>query len=141
MRLYSAAALSMVALLTAGAARAATVHFAATLTGGDEVPANGSAGRGQFSAELETDELTLVYRATYSGLTGPATMAHIHGPAAPGANAPPIVMVPSAASPITGAMILTADQADALLAGKMYFNVHTAANPGGEIRGQIKRQN
>jgi len=138
MRFCSAAAFSMVALLTAGAAQAATVHYIATLTGADEVPANATAGKGTFTAELETDERTLVYRATYTGLTGPATMAHVHGPAAPGANAPPIVMVQNAASPISGVTLLTADQVDALVAGKLYFNVHTAANPGGEIRGQIK---
>jgi hypothetical protein len=138
MRFCSAAAFSMVALLTAGAAQAETVHYIATLTGADEVPANASAGRGTFTAELETDEKTLVYRATYSGLTGPATMAHIHGPAAPGANAPPIVVAPFATNPISGATILTDDQIEALRAGKLYFNIHTEANPTGEIRGQIK---
>ena len=138
MRFCSAAALSMVALLSAGVARAETVHFTATLTGGDEVPANATAGKGTFTAELETMENTLTYRAAYTGLTGPATMAHVHGPANPGANAPPVVMVPDAAH-ISGAVQLTAAQAEALKAGKLYFNVHTAANPGGEIRGQIKR--
>lgn len=139
MRFCSAAAFSMVALLTAGAAQAETIHYIATLTGADEVPANATAGRGTFTAELESEERTLVYRATYSGLTGPATMAHIHGPAAPGANAPPIVTAPFATSPISGVAILTADQVDDLMAGKLYFNVHTEANPTGEIRGQIKR--
>ena len=139
MSLKSPAALLTVALLTMGAARAETVHFAATLAGSEEVPPNTSAGRGDFSAELETTEHTLVYRATYSGLSGPATMAHLHGPAAPGANAPPIVMIQDAASPISGTAILTADQAADLLAGKWYFNVHTQAHQGGEIRGTVKR--
>ncbi len=136
----AAAALSVVALLSAGAARAEIVHFSATLTGADEVPANTEAGHGVFSGELETAQKVLVYRATYTGLTGPAVAAHLHGPAAPGANAPPVVMIPDP-SAIGGAVILTGAQADDLLAGKWYFNVHTKAHPGGEIRGQIKRAN
>jgi hypothetical protein len=42
-------------------------------------------------------------------------------------------------SPIDGTATLTADQVKDLLAGKWYFNVHTAQNPGGEIRGQIEK--
>jgi hypothetical protein len=139
MSLKSAAALSMVALLAAaGAARADIVHFAATLTGKDEVPPNSSAATGQVTAELETSERTLAYRATYKDLSGPATMAHFHGPAAPGANAPPVVVVPNNGKlPIGGSVRLTPQEMDDLLAGKWYFNVHTAANPGGEIRGQL----
>jgi hypothetical protein len=139
MNFKSAAALSMVALLAGGAAaRAETIHFVATLTGGEEVPGNTSAGTGKVTAELETDEHALTYRATYTGLTGPATAAHFHGPAAPGANAPPTVPIAVPSSPISGAALLTEDQANDLLAGKWYFNVHTAAHAGGEIRGQLK---
>ena len=141
MKLKSAAALAIVALLTAGTARAEIVHFAATLTGGDEVPPNTSAGHGELTAELETAEKVLVYRATYTGLSGPAFAAHLHGPAAPGDNAPPLVMVESASSPIYGTAIVTSAQIEDLLAGKWYFNVHTQAHPGGEIRGQLKRLN
>jgi CHRD domain len=141
MSVKSVAALAIAVLMTAGAARASTVHFAATLTGADEVPANASAGTGKLSAELETDERTLVYRATYSGLSGPATMAHFHGPAASGANAPVQIPMSDPATPISGAIMLTRDQEDDLLAGKWYFNVHTKDHPGGEIRGQVMRQN
>jgi len=141
MSLKSAAVLAMVALLTAGAAEAETVHFAATLTGGDEVPSNTSPGHGELSAELETAEKVLVYRATYTGLSGPAVAAHLHGPAAPGDNAPPLVTVESASSPISGTARLTGGQVEDLMAGKWYFNVHTQAHPGGEIRGQLRRLN
>jgi hypothetical protein len=140
MSFKSAAALAFAALLTAGGARAEIVHFAAPLTSGDEVPPNDSAAKGEVTAELETQEHTLTYRATYSGLSGPATAAHFHGPAAPGANAPPVVTVPDPAH-IGGAVLLTAQEADDLLAGKWYFNVHTAAHPMGEIRGQLQRLN
>ena len=140
MSLKSAAALSMVALLcAAGAARADVVHFAADLTGTDEVPANSSAATGNVTAELETTERTLAYRVTYQGLSGPATMGHFHGPAAAGANAPPVVTVgDNAKLPIGGSVRLTEGEMADLVAGKWYFNVHTAANPGGEIRGQLK---
>ena len=134
MSLKSAAALAIAALLTAGAARAEIVHFSATLTGGDEVPPNTSTGHGELTAEVETDEKVLVYRATYTGLSGPASAAHFHGPAAPGANAPPVVPIENPASPIYGTARLTTTQVDDLLAGKWYFNVHTKANAGGEIR-------
>jgi hypothetical protein len=66
--------------------------------------------------------------------------AHIHGPAEPGANAPPVVPFANAASPITGTATLTDVQAADLAAGKWYVNVHTAANRGGEIRGQIVKK-
>jgi hypothetical protein len=140
MSLKSAAALSIIALLAAGGvARAEIIHFAATLSGKDEVPPNASNGSGQVTAELETTERTLAYRATYKDLSGPATMAHFHGPAAPGANAPPVVVVPdNARLPIGGSVRLSEQEMEDLLAGKWYFNVHTAAHPGGEIRGQLK---
>ena len=129
-----ATAAAVAVLLTAGAAQAEIVHFSATLAGA-------GAGKGELSAELETVERVLVYRANFSGLSGPPTMAHFHGPAAPGANGPPVVVVKDPTSPISGTAILTPAQEADLLAGKWYFNVHTQANPGGEIRGQVERLN
>ncbi|HEY7851987.1 MAG TPA: CHRD domain-containing protein [Caulobacteraceae bacterium] len=136
-----ATAAAVAILLSAGAAQAEIVHFSATLTGASEVPANSSQGKGELSAELETVERVFVYRANYSGLSGPPTMAHFHGPAAPGANGPPVVVVKDPTTPISGTAILTPAQEADLLAGKWYFNVHTQANPGGEIRGQLERLN
>ena len=137
----SAVAIAVAALLTAGAAHAEIIHFAATLTGADEVPANATAGQGMVTAELETTERVLAYRASYKDLTGPAVAAHFHGPAAPGANGPPTVMVKDATAPIGGSVMLNDAQIADLMAGKWYFNIHTQANPGGEIRGQLKRLN
>jgi hypothetical protein len=132
MNLKYAAALSMVAMLAAGAARAnEIIHYEADLTG-----PNGA--KGTVTAELEPSEMTFAYRATYSGLSGPATMAHFHGPADPGKDAPPVVAVPDPRLPIGGSVRLTDKEMADLEAGKWYFNVHTAANPGGEIRGQLK---
>jgi len=126
-------------VLAAGAPGAATLHFNTALKGADEVPPHAVAGTGKVSASLDTTTKVFTYKVTYSGLTGAATMAHFHGPAAPGANAPPVVPVPMAnlANPMKGTATLTDAQIADLEAGNWYFNIHTAANPGGEIRGQL----
>ena len=126
-------------LSLATAASAAMLHFTASLNGKSEVPATTSTGSGDLLATLDTSTKTLSYTLTFSGLTGPATAAHFHGPAAPGANAGVAVAIGKApTSPVTGKATLTAPQIADLEAGKWYVNVHTAANPGGEIRGQVK---
>jgi CHRD domain len=67
-------------------------------------------------------------------------MAHFHGPADPGKNAGIVVPVQgSVASPIKGTATLTDAQGADLMAGKLYFNVHTERNKGGEIRGQVTK--
>jgi hypothetical protein len=126
-------------LFVAGAAGAETLHFTTTLKGADEVPANATKGTGKVSASLDTTTKVFTYKVTYSGLTGAATMAHFHGPAAPGANAPPVVPVPAdaLANPMKGTKTLDDSQIADLKGGRWYFNIHTAANPGGEIRGQL----
>ena len=111
-----------------------TPSYAATLAPGAGITSTGK-GAGTFTYDPATHVLT--YNVTYEGLTGPAAAAHIHGPADPGGNAPPVVPFANAASPITGTATLTDAQAADLAAGKWYVNVHTAANRGGEIRGQI----
>jgi hypothetical protein len=122
---------------TAPMASANTATFAAALSGGAEVPPNSSAASGTLEATLNKTTSVLSWKVTYSGLSGPATMAHFHGPAMPGANAGVVVPFPSAASPAQGEATLTQAQIADLMAGKWYANVHTAANPGGEIRGQV----
>ena len=78
---------------------------------------------------------------TFDGLSGPATMAHFHGPAPAGQNAGVLIWISPKGSPVTspvsGKATLTEDQAKDLMAGTLYINVHTAKNPGGEIRGQV----
>lgn len=125
-------------LSSAALARAETVHLQATLNAATEVPPKASGGSGKVDATLDTDTHLLTYTVDYSGLTGPATMAHFHGPAKPGANAGVAVPLSSPLdSPIKGSATLTEAQQKQLLDGLMYVNVHTAANPGGEIRGQV----
>lgn len=117
-----------------------TVGFSATLSSAAEVPANPSTATGRLDATLDKASNALRWTMTYTGLTGPATMAHFHGPALPGANAGVVVPFPNAMSPAGGETSLTTMQTDDLMAGKWYANAHTAANPGGEIRGQVLRK-
>jgi len=137
MRFSLVSAVAVVSLLGAGLAQAETLNFMATLKGADEVPATDSAGTGMVMATLDTKTKTFTYNVTYSGLSGPAIAAHFHGPAAPGANAGPVVPLTSLASPVDGTATLTDAQVADLEAGKWYFNIHTAAHKGGEVRGQV----
>ena len=80
----------LAAVFTVGclsAASAAMIDFHATLDGKSEVPPNASTGSGDVLATLDTSSKKLTYTMTYMGLSGPATAAHFHGPAAVGANA------------------------------------------------------
>jgi hypothetical protein len=112
----------------------------ATLDGKSEVPPNASAGTGTADIDYDAATKKLSWKLTYSGLSGPATAAHFHGPAEPDKNAGVAVAIPNAtSSPAEGSATLTDAQAADLTAGKYYVNVHTAANPGGEIRGQVTK--
>jgi CHRD domain len=124
--------------LVSGAAQAETKIFKATLSGASEVPPTTGAGTGAATATLDTATNKLSWDVAYSGLTGPALAAHIHGPADPGQNAGVAVPLKVTPSPITGSKVLTAAQMADLEAGKYYVNIHTAANKGGEIRGQLQ---
>lgn len=132
------ACVSALALLASGASHADMLNLGASLSGAAEVPPNTSAGMGQLQAEFDKATKTLRYTLRYSGLSGPVKAAHFHGPAEAGKNAGVALGINNAGeSPVQGSAVLTADQAADLLAGKWYVNVHTAANPGGEVRGQV----
>jgi hypothetical protein len=140
-RHFRRAVVGSVLALASIAAQAATVNLKATLKGSSEVPPNTSSGTGMLTATLDTTTNELTYHVTFDGLTGAVSGAHFHGPAAPGANAGPQVPIKMSpiVSPFDGGATLTPEQAKDLLAGKWYFNIHTAANPSGEIRGQIMK--
>ena len=136
----AAAAVAAIFGLTACQQQPSSVTYKAHLTAKDEVPANTSTAVGDGTFIYDPTTKTLSWTVTYAGLTGPATLAHIHGPAAPGVNAG--VQIPlgpngNLPSPITGKATLNDAQAADLAAGKYYANVHTNANKGGEIRGQL----
>ena len=118
-------------------ASADMLKYKADLSGPGEVPPTDSKGKGAIEATYDTATKTLIWSGTYVDLTGPEAAAHFHGPAASGANAPPMVTVDAAASPFKGSAVLTDAQAKAFADGMIYFNIHTAKNKGGEIRGQL----
>lgn len=122
-----------------GPALAEKITMKVNLTSAAEVPPNTSPGKGTADVTYDTASKLLTWKVSYSGLTGPATMAHFHGPAEAGKNAPVAVPFKDAASGAEGSATLTDAQAADLMAGKMYINVHTEANKGGEIRGQVSK--
>lgn len=120
---------------------ASATHYA-ELTGANEVPANTTAGTGEAWILVDPQNNSVRWYVTYEGLTGPATGAHFHGPAAAGENADVIIDLGTTGgydSPIQGeATGLTAEQLTQIEGGMWYVNIHTEANPAGEIRGQVE---
>lgn len=125
-----------------GMAASNSVTFSTQLRAANEVPPNASQGTGSVDAVLNKETNQLRWKVSYSGLSGPATAGHFHGPAAAGANAGVALGWPNPiSSPMEGSATLTAAQAADLMAGRWYANIHTAANPGGEVRGQMMVRN
>ena len=124
-----------IALAVSGAAFGADVKV--MLAGDQEVPAVTTAAKGSGTV-MVGDDMSVKGSITTTGIT--ATAAHIHM-AAGGKNGP--VIVPMVKSGDNGWAFapdakMNADQMKAFKAGETYINVHSAANPGGEIRGQLK---
>lgn len=111
--------------------------FTATLSGANEVPSNTSVASGNATLMYNKSTKAFSVTTTYSGLT--PTGGHIHK-AASGTNGPVIFPFASLASPIKLEGSLTDAQALALTKDSMYVNLHTTDFPGGEIRGQLKKQ-
>ncbi len=119
----------------------AVSYHTGNLTSAQEVPPNASTATGFGRVTLNNAENSITVSFYWSGLTGNATAGHIHGAGAVGVNAPVIFNLAPAATTSGSVVNMTfaptpAQVAD-LKAGLWYFNLHTAANPGGEIRGQI----
>lgn len=101
-----------------------------------------SLAMGESAFTYEPVSNTLSWVATYSGLTGPLTGAHIHSPAGPGANAGVTVDLLANGTDSNGELRGSVTAPDpgvlqALFSGRAYINLHTATNSGGEIRGQL----
>ncbi|HEY1301652.1 MAG TPA: CHRD domain-containing protein [Stellaceae bacterium] len=130
------------AVWAAGPAYAAPVSFSVPMSGAEEVPPVQTGGTGTANITYDPATRVVTWSITYSGLTSPATMAHFHGPAAPGKNASVVIWLSKKgsppSSPITGSATLTPAQAKQFTAGEWYANIHTKDHPAGEIRGQVK---
>lgn len=113
------------------------IGISGKLSASEEVPPNGSTGTGMLKARFDTQSNVLTWTVTYSGLSGPVTGAHFHGPALLGQNAGVVLgFSGSLESPIRGTATLTPAQAADFMSGKWYVNLHTDAHKGGEIRAQ-----
>ncbi|MCA1492279.1 CHRD domain-containing protein [Sinorhizobium alkalisoli] len=114
------------------------MKFKAELKGSEEVPPVETSATGTADVTYDTESKNLTWTIEHSGLSGDVTAAHFHGPAASGENAPP--MVPIEVSALSeGSATLDDTQAAALTEGRLYVNLHTAAHPDGEIRGQVMK--
>lgn len=128
----------LAAAVTWNYSQAAVTTYKAMLTGTSEVPPVKTAATGSAAVAIDPATKKLSWTVEYSGLTGPAAAAHIHCGAAAGANSGVAVNFgTNVASPIKGSGEMTDAQMADLAAGKCYVNIHTAANKGGEIRGQL----
>lgn len=133
-------ALAVSALLLAGPAFAEMVKMQATLDGQQQSPALDVPGKGTAEVTFDTDSKKLEWTVEYSDLSAAPAAAHFHGPAGKGENAGVAVPIEGdLTSPIKGEATLTDAQAADLLAGRYYINIHTPANKGGEIRGQVEK--
>ncbi len=133
--------ISLIYLGWAGATAAAPVSFTVDLTGAQQVPPVQTTGAGKADLTYDPSTRAVTWSISFSGLSSTATMAHFHGPAAAGTNAPVEIWLSKQGtppvSPIKGDATLTPAQADQLTAGMLYINLHTQDHPAGEIRGQV----
>jgi hypothetical protein len=120
------------------------VGLTATLGAAKEVPKPvgvSANARGTFAAGLTRKGTggTLSWRLTFRGLTGKATAAHIHLAKAGKAGPVAVPLCGPCRSGARGSAKVKARTVTALLGGGAYVNVHTAKNPAGEIRGQVRK--
>jgi hypothetical protein len=125
-------------LLDAGLSQTVGNIHVSRLTGSQVVPPSGAPGTGVIV--LRRDPVgaspVVTISLSLSGLTSTETVAHIHGPAAPGANAPALITLP-VGELVDFQVTLTSQQLNFLNTGQLYVDVHTQNNPDGEIRAQI----
>ena len=126
---------SQIQQMTGGGDRGRTQNI--SLSGANEVPPVSTPATGSGTITVNADR-TVVARVSVTGMT--ATAAHIHT-GAPGANGPVAVgLTKSNDNTFVAAdgARMTEEQYAAYKAGNTYVNVHSARNPGGEVRAQLK---
>jgi hypothetical protein len=132
-------------LMLAPAAMAESRSMTVPLSGATEVPPVKTPAKGSARLSYDPDTRNLSWTVEFSDLSGPATMAHFHGPALPGKNGPVAVWIGEKGvppvSPVKGSATLTPEQAKDFTDGGWYVNVHTGNNPSCEIRGLIPATN
>ena len=129
--------------------------FTASLSGDQEVPPNTSTAKGWAWFNPTGDSVG--YQVNATGLDK-VSMSHIHG-GKTGENGDPIAMlqIMQSSGPINGTLAQgnitssdlmgslagksVSDLVSTMQSGEAYVNVHTEANPNGEIRGQISLAN
>jgi CHRD domain len=135
----AACSAGLVALAQPGIA--APMAFKVDLSGAQQVPPVQTGASGTAALTYDPATRLLTWDVSYKGLSGAATMAHFHGPGMQGKNGPPVIWLSEKGAPvgdpIKGQATLTPEQAQQMTAGEWYINVHTQANPNGEIRGQV----
>ena len=122
-------------------ALAAPVSLDVPLNGEQQAPPLQTSASGMAKLTYDPSTRVVTWSVTYSGVSSPVTMAHFHGPAPEGKNAPVVIWLTKRGapgpSPIIGQATLTPAQAEQFTSGEWYVNVHTRDNPAGEIRGQV----
>ncbi len=114
------------------------------LSGANEVPAVTTTAGGLGHFELDANMPRLHYKVSVTDIMS-VTAAHIHvAPAGANGSAAFVLFDGSgtfdSSNPVGGAFALNAENLMDLFTGYYYVNVHTTANPGGEVRGQIGSQ-
>lgn len=112
-------------------------YFSAALDGAQEVPVVATAGRGWGVVRFDPATNGVRIFVFHEALSGPPVAAHLHVGAFGVNGGVALPLAPASANTYTGSGVLAPAAAAALVAGGTYLNVHTAANPGGEIRGQV----
>lgn len=133
--LTSAFAVALLTVLSVSANAAHITVFASVINSDQAGTMSEGLGSATMTFNSNTSEFT--WLVAWQGLSGAPTIAHFHGPAAPGSTAGVQVTIDHLSNPSIGSAILDAGQTADLFAGLWYINIHTAMAPGGEIRGQV----
>lgn len=130
--------LALLAVMAMAPAKASLIPFSATIDGAQANAGLGTGSAGMGSATMWLDDLTnnFSWNISWTGLSD-VVNAHFHGPAAPNMNAGVEVQIDFSMNPTMGNALLSNQQAEDLMAGLWYINIHTAEFPAGEIRGQV----
>ena len=118
---------------------ASTVDLKADLKASNEVPPNDSKATGSVVATFDTDSNKLSWKGTISGLSGSVTAAHFHSAEVGRNGAVAVPIIGADKGSFEGSATLNDTQAEDLIAGKWYVNIHTGTYKAGEIRGQMTK--